>query len=77
MDFSRSELEKSDKVAEEMLDSKIKLKKSKRSFVNLETLDDDDESEMTQVDNDETVTNASGTTQRHLHASYILEKAFR
>ena len=42
MEFSRAELEKCDRMAEEMLDSKIKLKKSKRSFVNLETLDDDD-----------------------------------
>ena len=78
MEFSRSELEKCDKVAEEMQDSKKKLKKSKRSFVNLETLDDDDQSEMTQNTEDDQTTNASGgLTQRHLHASFILENAFR
>jgi hypothetical protein len=59
MEFSRAELEKCDRMAEEMFDSKIKLKKSKRSFVNLETLDDDEESEKTEVDEDENATTTS------------------
>lgn len=42
MENCRSELEKCDREAEEMADSKKKFKKSKRSFVNLETLDDDE-----------------------------------
>lgn len=40
MDFCRSELENCDREAEEFADSKKNQKKSKRSFVNLEDLDD-------------------------------------
>lgn len=42
MDYCRAELEHCDREAEEMAVSKKKFKKSKRSFVNLETLDDED-----------------------------------
>jgi len=44
MEFSRAELEKHDKMAQEMTESKLKLKKSKRSFVNFENLDDEAQS---------------------------------
>lgn len=44
MEFSRAELEKHDKMAQEMTESKQKLKKSKRSFVNFENLDDEAQS---------------------------------
>lgn len=48
-------------MAEEMLHSKMKLKKSKRSFVNLETLDDDDQSQ-TEADEDDKMTINSTAT---------------
>lgn len=63
MEFSRAELEKFDRMAEEMLDSKLKLKKSKKSFVNLETLDDDDQSEKTEPDENENSISTSPGTQ--------------
>lgn len=72
MDACRSELESCDQEKDQKNESFRKFKKQKRSFVNLETLDDD-LSQATTVDE---FCTSNTSAKRDIQALYILERAF-